>query len=249
MWGLAYCKYRFCLVIASQTQSLSTWPHLFNTQCPPAPTFRRSWWASNSGGQLHCNASLSRGQWFLPMWKCKYQGVNCHSHLLAMTVGCLPDCPAQPGAWQPWPARAKHKAIPLVPEVYLETDKGNFTNVLLIVLILINQYLSRSIWKTMKNYPPLKSSWLQTNSLVQAVTVLFGSATDHQLVSPCIMKARSLQWVPKLYCSCLELVKEWVGKIHPSFLQTLHISPILDQILIFSTYCIATKLKRVKKLL
>ena len=132
VWGLAYCKYRFRLVFASQTQSLSTWPHLFNTQCPPAPTFRRSWWASNSGGQLHCNASLSRGQWFLPMWKCKYQGVNCHSHLLAMTVGCLPDCPAQPGAWQPWPARAKHKAIPPVPEVYLETDKGNFTNVLLI---------------------------------------------------------------------------------------------------------------------
>ena len=97
-------------------------------------------------------------------------------------------------------------------------------------MILINQHLSRSIWLTIKNHPPLKRSWLQANSLAQAVTVLFGSATDHQLVSPCIMKARSLQWVPKLYCSCLELVKEWVGKIHPSFLQTLHISPILDKL-------------------
>ena len=69
----------------------------FNTQYSPAPRFLQSWWASNSGGQLHCNASLSRGQWFLPMWKCKYQGVNCHSHLLAMTVGCLPVCPKSLG--------------------------------------------------------------------------------------------------------------------------------------------------------
>ena len=47
-------------------------------------------------------------------------------------------CPSALKAWagQPWPASAKHKAIPLVPEVYLETDKGNFTNVLLITRVL-----------------------------------------------------------------------------------------------------------------
>ena len=122
----SYCKYRFCLVFASKTQSLSIWPRLFVKQCPPAPAIRQSWWASNSGGQLHCNATLSRGQWFLPMWKCKYQGVNCHSHLLAMTVGCLPFCPESLGRAALTCQCQTQSNIPHGSEIIFQYGNANF---------------------------------------------------------------------------------------------------------------------------